>query len=87
MKHLHTFENFLNEAKIDTFTIMVGKHNSGHSIMSIHHWDEARHLQDYLDSANKKDKYYKVSRSELDSKIAELKKEFNIKDKDVLHNY
>lgn len=87
MKHIHTFESFLNEAKIDTFTIMVGKHKSGHNVMNIHYWDEERHLRDYLGSADKKDKHYEVSRSELDSKIAELKKEFNIKDKDISHSY
>lgn len=44
-------------------------------------------MRGYLDSAEKGDKYYEVSRNELDSKIAELKKEFNIKDKDISHNY
>ena len=90
MKHIQTFEGFLNEGKIDTFTIMVGKHKSGHMVMSIHHWDEERHLRDYLDHRNDAwtgDNYYEVSRKELDSKIAELKKEFHIKDKDITRNY
>lgn len=92
MKHLHTYESFLNEdklneAKIDTYTIVVDRHSKGHMVMSINHWDKRQDLEDYLKGReNDYFPYYEVSGKELDSKIAELKKEFRIKDNNVFRN-
>ena len=82
---LHESEAFdINEGKIDKATIMVAKHKAGHMVMNVHHWNEERHLKDYMDSnKNSGDNFYEVSKKELDSKIADLQKEYNIKDKDI----
>jgi hypothetical protein len=74
----------INEGKIDKATIMVAKHKAGHMVMNVHHWNEERHLKDYMDSnKNSGDNFYEVSKKELDSKIADLQKEYNVKDKDI----
>jgi hypothetical protein len=66
-------------------TILVSKHAKGHNVISVHYWDNTRYAKDYMRIRKDRDDFVKVlvNSKDVDRKVTEFQKEYNVKDKNV----